>query len=89
MHGFDGIVSIEVKGGLKKARHMLERCHLFTLAKWLGAVERLIKHSVGMTNASVSAAGCKLLAVGDGLVRLSVRVEVVGDLCDELQTTLT
>src|SRR5690348_4436665 len=88
MHGFGGIVTIEVKGGLKKARRMLERCHLFALAESLGGVESLIEHPAIMTHASVPPANRKLLGISDALVRLSVGVEDVRDLRDELQQAL-
>jgi cystathionine gamma-lyase len=88
MHGFGGIVTIEVKGGLKKARRMLERCHLFALAESLGGVESLIEHPAIMTHASVPAANRKRLGISDGLIRLSVGVEDVGDLKGELGRAL-
>ena len=88
MHGFGGIVTIEVKGGLRKARRMLERCHLFALAESLGGVESLIEHPAIMTHASVPAANRKRLGISDGLIRLSVGVEDAGDLRSELQHAL-
>jgi cystathionine gamma-lyase len=88
MHGFGGIVTIEVKGGLKKARRMLERCHFFALAESLGGVESLIEHPAIMTHASVPPANRKRLGISDGLIRLSVGVEGVADLRDELQSAL-
>jgi cystathionine gamma-lyase len=88
MHGHGGIISIEVKGGLKKARSMLERCHLFALAESLGGVESLIEHPAIMTHASIPPAQRKRLGISDGLVRLSVGVECVDDLRDELAEAL-
>ncbi len=88
MDGFGGIISIEVKGGLRKARRMLERCKLFALAESLGGVESLIEHPAIMTHASVPPANRKRLGISDGLVRLSVGVEDVGDLRDELHAAL-
>ncbi|WP_460878309.1 trans-sulfuration enzyme family protein [Rhodanobacter koreensis] len=88
MDGFGGIISIEVKGGLKKARRMLERCELFALAESLGGVESLIEHPAIMTHASVPAANRKRLGISDGLIRLSVGVEDVIDLRDELTLAL-
>jgi cystathionine gamma-lyase len=88
MDGFGGIISVEVKGGLKKARRMLERCELFALAESLGGVESLIEHPAIMTHASVPAANRKRLGISDGLVRLSVGVEDVKDLIDELDRAL-
>jgi len=88
MDGFGGIISIEISGGLKKARRMLERCHLFSLAESLGGVESLIEHPAIMTHASLPAANRKRLGISDGLIRLSVGVEDFADLRDELQAAL-
>jgi cystathionine gamma-lyase len=88
MHGFGGIVTIVVKGGLKKARRVLERCELFALAESLGGVESLIEHPAIMTHASVPPANRKRLGISDGLIRLSVGVEDVADLRAELERAL-
>jgi cystathionine gamma-lyase len=88
MHGGGGIVTIEVKGGLTKARRMLERCHLFSLAESLGGVESLIEHPAIMTHASVPPILRKRLGISDGLIRLSVGVEDIGDLKAELAAAL-
>jgi cystathionine gamma-lyase len=88
MDGFGGIVTIVVKGGLRKARRVLERCELFALAESLGGVESLIEHPAIMTHASVPPANRKRLGISDGLIRLSVGVEDVADLRDELQRAL-
>jgi cystathionine gamma-lyase len=88
MHGFGGIISIEVKGGLRKARRVLEHCHLFALAESLGGVESLIEHPAIMTHASVPPAVRKKLGISDGLIRLSVGVEDVRDLRGELEMAL-
>ena len=88
MDGPGGIISIEVKGGLRKARRVLERCHLFALAESLGGVESLIEHPAIMTHASVPPANRKKLGISDSLIRLSVGVEDVGDLRNELAVAL-
>lgn len=88
MDGFGGIVSIEVKGGLRKARRVLERCHLFALAESLGGVESLIEHPAIMTHASIPPANRKRLGISDSLIRLSVGVEDVADLRAELAAAL-
>ena len=86
--GFGGIISIEVKGGLRAARRMLERCELFALAESLGGVESLIEHPAIMTHASIPPKQRRRLGIGDGLVRLSVGVEAVEDLRAELASAL-
>ncbi len=88
MQGYGGIISIEVKGGLRAARRMLERCHLFALAESLGGVESLIEHPAIMTHASIPPAQRKKLGISDALVRLSVGVEAVDDLRAELVEAL-
>ncbi|HKU17747.1 MAG TPA: PLP-dependent aspartate aminotransferase family protein [Candidatus Saccharimonadales bacterium] len=88
MDGFGGIISAEVRGGLKKARRMLERCELFALAESLGGVESLIEHPAIMTHASLPSANRKRLGISDGLIRLSVGVEDIGDLRAELSAAL-
>jgi cystathionine gamma-lyase len=88
MDGFGGIISMEVRGGLKKARNVLERCELFALAESLGGVESLIEHPAIMTHASVPPANRKRLGISDGLIRLSVGVEDIEDLKQELAGAL-
>lgn len=88
MYGFGGIISVEVKGGLRKSRRMLERCHLFALAESLGGVESLIEHPAIMTHASIPKANRDKLGISDGLVRLSVGVEDIADLRAELEAAL-
>ncbi|MCE3004496.1 MAG: PLP-dependent aspartate aminotransferase family protein [Xanthomonadaceae bacterium] len=88
MHGFGGIVSVYIKGGLAETRRMMERCTLFALAESLGGVESLINHPAIMTHASVPPERRQVLGIHDNLVRLSVGVEDVGDLRAELEAAL-
>jgi len=88
MDGAGGIISVEVKGGLRKARRVLERCRLFALAESLGGVESLIEHPGIMTHASIPAANRRRLGISDGLIRLSVGVEDIADLRAELDDAL-
>jgi cystathionine gamma-lyase len=86
--GFGGMISVVVKGGLPASRRMLERVRLFSLAESLGGVESLIEHPAIMTHASVPAAARAALGIADGLVRLSVGIEDVGDLVADLEKAL-
>ena len=88
MDGFGGMISIIVKGGLKSARKMMERCEIFGLAESLGGVESLINHPAIMTHASVPAEKRKALGISDALVRLSVGVEDLADLRADLEQAL-
>jgi len=89
MHnGFSGIVTFFVKGGVEDARRFLERCQLFTLAESLGGVESLVDHPGLMTHASIPLAQRKALGIDDTLIRLSVGIEDVQDLIDDLNQAL-
>jgi len=84
MRGFGGIVTAVLKGGLEPTRRFLENCRLFALAESLGGVESLIEHPGIMTHASIPPDKRAILGIDDGLVRLSVGIEDVGDLIDDL-----
>lgn len=88
MHGFGGMISVYVKGGLDGARRMMERTELFACAESLGGVESLVNHPAIMTHASVPAATREKLGIHDNLVRLSVGVEDVADLRRDLDDAL-
>ena len=80
MHGFGGMISIDLKGDLQSTRRFLEQVQVFALAESLGGVESLIEHPAIMTHASIPAATRAQIGIGDALVRLSVGVEGVEDL---------
>ena len=89
MNGFGGMITIVLKGGLKTATTFLERTKIFALAESLGGVESLIEHPALMTHASVPTEVRKELGIEDGLVRLSVGIESVEDLLDDLNQALS
>ena len=84
MSGFGGMISFDV-GTLGRAKKLLRRVRLCQLAESLGGVESLISHPASMTHASVPVAERKRVGVGDSLVRLSVGIEDVDDLLEDLQ----
>jgi cystathionine gamma-lyase len=88
MEGFGGMLSICLKGGFEAAKRFCERTELFTLAESLGGVESLVNHPAVMTHASIPAARRAELGIGDNLVRLSVGVEDIADLRNEMEGLL-
>ena len=89
MHrGFRGIVSFVLKGDLEQARHFLSRCQLFTLAERLGCVESLVDHPAMMTHAALPVETRARLGITDSLIRLSVGIEAIEDLIDDLSQAL-
>jgi cystathionine gamma-lyase len=88
MDGYGGMISLWLKDGLDAARRFMERTELFACAESLGGVESLVNHPAIMTHASVPAERRAALGVTDNLVRLSVGVEDVADLRDELDRAL-
>lgn len=85
--GFGGIVSFVVDG-FERARAILRRFRVFTLAESLGGVESLVCHPVSMTHASVPESLRTEIGLSDGLIRLSVGVEDVEDLIADLEQAL-
>ena len=83
-----GIISLEPLGGPDAARRVLERTRLFALAESLGGVESLSNHPAIMTHASVPAEIRDRLGISDSLIRLSVGIEDVDDLIDDLEQAL-
>jgi cystathionine gamma-synthase len=85
MRRFGGMVSFTVVGGREAALRVCGATTLFTLAESLGGVESLIEHPGAMTHASVAGSA---LEVPDNLVRLSVGIEDVEDLAEDLREAL-
>jgi cystathionine beta-lyase/cystathionine gamma-synthase len=84
-----GMISFVVKGGLERARAVLEGTRIFACAESLGGVESLIEHPGLMTHASVPPEMRKTLGIDDGLIRLSVGIEDVADLIADLEAALS
>ncbi len=85
MKGPGGMISFELAGGLPAATAFLESLKVFVCAESLGGVESLAEHPAIMTHASLPADIRRGLGIGDGLIRLSVGLEDVGDLMDDLE----
>jgi cystathionine gamma-lyase len=88
MRDFGGMISVSLKGGSEAALQLLTRTRLFSLAESLGGVESLIGHPATMTHASIPAEIRQARGIDDGLVRLSVGIEDVDDLQDDLRQAL-
>ncbi|MFD1736671.1 bifunctional cystathionine gamma-lyase/homocysteine desulfhydrase [Bacillus salitolerans] len=86
--GFGGMVSFDV-GSEEKADQLLSRLRYFTLAESLGAVESLISVPARMTHASIPADRRNELGITDGLIRISVGLEDVEDLIEDLKQALS
>lgn len=84
MHGFGGMISFVLRGGLEPARRFLQACQVFTCAESLGGVESLIEHPAIMTHASVPAEVRARLGIVDGFIRISVGIEDLEDLRTDL-----
>ncbi|MFZ2913073.1 MAG: PLP-dependent transferase, partial [Rectinemataceae bacterium] len=83
-----GMITFFLKGGLAESKVFLEKTRLFALAESLGGVESLIEHPASMTHASVPAEIRAKLGIRDNLIRVSVGIEDVGDLLEDLDFAL-
>ena len=89
MRMFGGMISFDLKGGsVEDATKVLSGTHLFSLAESLGGVESLIGHPASMTHASIPREARLKVGLTDSLIRLSVGVEDVDDLIEDLRQAI-
>ena len=88
MRGFGGMLSFIIRGGLEAGKHVLNHVHLCTLAVSLGDVRTLISHPASTTHKIVPPEKRREIGIYDGLVRLSVGIEDVQDLTEDLEQAL-
>jgi len=87
MSGFGSMITFET-GSLANANKMLRKVHVCSLGESLGGVETLISHPATMTHAALGEEGRKTIGITDGMVRISVGVEDVEDIIDDLDQAL-
>jgi cystathionine beta-lyase/cystathionine gamma-synthase len=87
-HGFSGMIAVGVKGGAEAAQRFCEGTKIFNLAESLGGAESLIGYPPKMSHASMSAEERAWCGIPDNMVRLSVGLEDVNDLVEDLQQAL-
>lgn len=85
--GYGSMIAFDT-GSFQNANAILSRLRICSLAESLGGVETLISHPASMTHASVPKADRERRGISDGLVRISVGIEDVEDLIDDLQQAL-
>ena len=88
MRAFGGMVTVVLDTDLAGTRRFLENTHLFSLAESLGGVESLVNHPALMTHGAIPVETRQELGISDSLVRLSVGVEDVTDLIEDIRTAL-
>jgi cystathionine beta-lyase/cystathionine gamma-synthase len=87
MSGFGSMITFET-GSLKNANKMLKKLQVCSLAESLGGVETLISHPATMTHAALGEKGRRAIGITDGMVRISVGIEDVDDILDDLDQGL-
>lgn len=83
-----GVISFEIAGGLEAAKRFAKAVRVLTLAENLGAVESLLTHPPTMTHAAYTAEERRALGVPDGLLRISVGLEDVDDIIEDVNRGL-
>lgn len=89
MRDFGGMLSLRLCGGTEAAQRFMTRTKLFSLAESLGGVESLLCHPATMTHASIPVEIRTARGIDDGLLRLSVGIEDVEDLEEDLRQALS
>jgi len=88
MKGFGGMVSFEIDGSIEEVNSFLRRLKLFALAESLGGVASLADHAATMTHASMPEEARREAGITDQLIRLSVGLENIDDLIEDLDQAL-
>lgn len=88
MTGFGGVVSFRIKGALPEANNFFRKLKIFQLADSLGGVESLANYSAMMTHDYFPADLRKKIGVTDNLIRLSIGIEHIDDILDDLKNAL-
>jgi cystathionine beta-lyase/cystathionine gamma-synthase len=88
MSGFGAMITFET-GSLKNANKMLKKVRVCSLGESLGGVETLISHPATMTHAGLGVKGRAAIGITDGMVRISVGIEDVDDILDDLDQALS
>ena len=88
MSGFGGMVSFEIEGGAEAVNSFLRNIEIFSLAESLGGVDSLAEHPATMSHASIPEDFRKKVGIADDLIRLSVGLENVDDLIQDLEQAL-
>jgi cystathionine beta-lyase/cystathionine gamma-synthase len=87
MSGFGAMITFET-GSFKNANKMLKKLRICSLGESLGGVETLISHPATMTHAALGEKGRKAIGITDGMVRISVGIEDVNDILEDLESGL-
>lgn len=88
MHGFGGMMSFELVGGIEAGKTLMNSVKMISLAVSLGCVDSLIQHPASMTHSPVPKKDRLKVGITDGLVRLSVGIEGVDDIIADLSQAL-
>jgi cystathionine beta-lyase/cystathionine gamma-synthase len=85
---FGGIMAVELKGGRQAGRAVMERVELFGRAASLGGTKSLIVHPASVTHTQLDAAGLAAAGLSEGTLRISVGIEDLADLVEDLEQAL-
>ena len=88
MNDFGGMISFTVKGNFDLVKRITSSFKVFTLAESLGGVESLVNHPATMTHASIPKEERDKIGITDNLIRLSVGIEDISDLVDDIKQTI-
>ena len=88
MRGFGTMISFELKGGLDAGKILMDNVELAILAVSLGGIETLIQHPASMTHSGINKEEKLKAGITNGLVRLSIGIENIEDLIDDLSQAL-
>lgn len=88
MAGFGGMIAFELKGGIDAGRSMINKTKMIHCAVSLGDTETLIQHPASMTHSTYTEEERVAHGIGDGLIRLSIGLEGLDDILEDIEQAL-
>jgi len=89
LKGYGGVVTFEIKGSMNDALNLITRFKVILPAQTLGGVNSTISHPATMTHRTLTPEERKIIGISDSMLRLSVGIEDVNDLIEDLDKALT
>mgnify|MGYP001770659969 FL=1 len=88
LRGYGGVLSFEIKGGREEAYKLINNLRVILRAQTVGGINSTISHPLTMSHRSLNAEEAKVAGINEGLIRLSVGIEDVNDLIEDLDSAL-
>ncbi|NIM13740.1 MAG: hypothetical protein GTO45_16825 [Candidatus Aminicenantes bacterium] len=89
MRGFSSVISFDIKGGFEAGKQLVKEVKLISESTYIGSVETLVQHPASMISSETPMEERLMAGITDELIRLSVGLEDIDDIIEDLDQALT